>query len=520
MSFKSLKAHASRNALLTLAIVAIIPAGAMAQPKSPVFTPAAGWEVNSGQLSNIRGLGAVKLPCVISTEYDNGYVVRFSGGGQQMMALAIDFRQDVFKQGRQYDAMISIGSGYVKQVKATAFTHSTLIFNLRPLSDFYNAAQNGGEMELDIDGNVLKFSLGRIGAVYPQLESCYNGGPATPVKPLTTQTASKAPVASVESEPVDVAEVSAPKPLLPEDVAAKPLPRSFDDIVKNADAPAAERMTPLPPVAAVPRAPTAAPIESAALPVAPKPVAPRTNVVSRAELDAAPRPAAIARTAAPVAPPVAAPVPVSAPTPITPAPVAVVAAPKAAAPTVWEAKAGDDLKIVLSRWAERAGYDLQWQSDMDGKVAQDIKLTGSFEDAVSQIMAENSAATGIGAHVETAQGGKRDIGPRVSRAVNDPAPQPPAVQASIPAEHAEWVAAPGANIQSILDQWSTKAGVAVVWQSYMSVPVKHPLKVSGTYEQAVQSLLDQYMNDPRRPIGQLNVDPGTGAKTLLMDIAG
>lgn len=512
MSFKSLKAHASRNALLTLAIAAIMPTGAMAQPKSPVFTPAAGWEVNAGQLSNVRGLKPMKLPCVISTEYDNGYVVRFSGGGNQMMALAIDFRQDVFKQGRQYDAMLSIGSGYVKQVKATAFTGSTLIFNLRPLGDFYNVAQNGGEMELDIDGNVLKFSLGRIGAAYPQLESCYNGGDAVPVKPLTTQTASKAPVATVESEPVDVAEVATPQPLLPEDIAAKPLPRSFDDIVKNADAPTAERMTPLPPVAVAPRAPSAAP-------VAPQSVTPRANSVSRAELDAAPRPAAMARTAAPVAPPAAA---APTPAPVASAPVAIAAAPAPApvAPTVWDAKAGDDLKIVLSRWAERAGYDLQWQSNMDGKVAQDMKLSGSFEDAVSQLMAENSAATGIGAHVETAQGSKRDIGPKVSRAVSDPAPQAPAVQASIPAMHTEWVAAPGSNIQAILDQWSSKAGVAIVWQSYMSVPVKHPVKVSGTYEQAVQTLLDQYMNDPRRPIGQLNVDPGTGAKTLLMDIAG
>lgn len=495
MSFKSLKAHVSRKVMLTVALAAMIPGVALAQPKSPVFSPAAGWEVNAGQLSNARGLGAMKLPCVLSTEYDNGYVVRFSGGGNQMMALAIDFRQDVFKQGRQYDAMLSLGSGYVKQVKATAFTQSTLIFNLRPLADFYNAAQNGGEMELDIDGNVLKFSLGRIGAVYPQLENCYNGGTAAPVKPLTTQTASKAPVASVESEPVDVAAVSAPQPLLPEDVAAKPLPRSLDDIVEKADAPASGAMTPLPPVASA--APKAAPVST---------VTPRASTISRAQPDVAPRPAAIARTAPSAA--------------TTPAATAVAAAPTPPPAVMWEAKAGDDLKIVLGRWSERAGYDLQWQSDMGGKVAQDIKISGSFEDAVGQLMAENSAATGIGAHVETAQGTKRDVGPRVSRVVSEPAPRAPAVQASIPALHEEWVAAPGANIQSILDQWSSKAGVSVVWQSFMSVPVKHPVKLSGTYEQAVQTLLDQYMNDPRRPIGQLNIDPATGARTLLMDIAG
>ena len=131
---KLLGAHASRHALLTLALCTMIPASAMADV--PVFAPAAGWDVNAGQLSNVRGLKPMKLPCVISTEYDYGFVVRFSGGGSKMLALAIDFRQDVFKQGRQYDAMISIGGGYVKQVKASAFTPSTLIFNLRPLGDF------------------------------------------------------------------------------------------------------------------------------------------------------------------------------------------------------------------------------------------------------------------------------------------------------------------------------------------------------------------------------------------------
>ena len=178
------------------------------------------------------------------------------------------------------------------------------------------------------------------------------------------------------------------------------------------------------------------------------------------------------------------------------------------------------MKIVLSRWSERAGYDLQWQSDNDGKVAQDLKLSGSFEEAVGQLLAENSAATGIGAHVETAQGATKTLGPKISRAASyEPAPAAPPVQASIPALHDEWSAAPGSNIQSVLGQWSSKAGVAVVWQSYMNVAVKQPLKVSGTYEQAVQSLLDQFNNDSRRPVGQLNIDPETGARTLLMDMS-
>lgn len=507
MLFKSLKAHASRHALLTLAALALMPAAAMAQG-TPVFAPAAGWDVNAGQISNVRGLKSMKLPCVISTEYDNGFVVRFSGGGNKMLALAIDFRQDVFKQGRQYDAMISVGGGYVKQVKASAFTASTLIFNLRPLTDFYNVAQNGGEMEITLEGNIMKFALGRIGAVYDQLESCYAGGDVAPIKPITTQTASKAPIAAVESEPVDVAANIAPQPLKPEDIKAKPLPKSFDDIVQNSDAESAPPSRQMKVSQATPK--PAAPVPAPAAKTAPVPLAPvtpmpasttpRAPIVSRAE-PATPQPAPVAIAAAPAPAAVPAPVPV---------PVA----------KTWEAKAGEDMKIVLSRWSERAGYDLQWQSDNDGKVAQDLKLSGSFEDAVGQLLAENSAASGIGAHVETAQGSTKALGPKVSRAASsEPAPSAPPVQASIPALHDEWTAAPGSNIQSVLGQWSSKAGVAVVWQSYMNVAVKQPLKVSGTYEQAVQSLLDQFNNDSRRPVGQLNIDPETGARTLLMDMS-
>ncbi len=39
-----------------------------------------------------------------------------------------------------------------------------------------------------------------------------------------------------------------------------------------------------------------------------------------------------------------------------------------------------------------------------------------------------------------------------------------------------------------------------------------------SFEQAVQSLLDQYNNDPSRPVAQLNIDPDTGQRTLLMNL--
>ena len=394
-----------------LALSVLIPAAAFAQ-KTPMFQPGQ-WEVGSTQLASARGLKTMKLPCIISTEYDNGYTVRFSGGGNQMLAMAIDFRQEVFKQGRKYNAMVSVGDNYVKQVSASAFTNSTLIFNLRPLGDFYAMAKAGKQMEISIDGNDMQFSLTSLAAAYQGLESCYNGGNAAPIQPMMN--ASGVP-------PVKVPGV--------EKIVATPLPTSLDDIVQNSE-PA-----------------TAAPMKIAQpTPRAPDAVAPVQGRVSRS-IDA----------------------------------------------SQWTARSGEDIKTVLSRWADRAGYDLDWQTAQSGKVAQDVSLNGSFEQAVSQLLAENSAATGISGRFDTQQGATKTVGA------------------------AGWNAAPGASLQSVLDQWGAKAGVAIVWQTSMNAPVKTAINQNGNFETAVESLLDQYANDSARPVGRLNVDPQTGQKTLFMEM--
>jgi hypothetical protein len=512
MIFTTFKASASRHVIAAaLAISMLVPAHAFAQSAkaSPIFAPASSWSVGSTALSNVRGLGNMKMPCVLSTEYDNGFVVRFSGGGGKMMAMAVDFRQEVFTKGRKYSSMISVGDAYAKQVTATAFTNSTLIFNLRPLNDFYQTIKNGGTLGIDIEDNSMSFALNSIGASFAALESCYAGKETAPVEPIAAGVKSAA-VPAVEASPVAAPSptniASEPAPLLPSDVAAKPLPQSFDDIVKGADAAQDNAPTPVLPAGQMkvsqvtPRGPEQKPVKDSIIP---------PQKISRAS-DVAPERALTAQK--PAEPMVISPRVENAPRPAAPMPASVIAAPEA---TEWNAKAGEDMKIVLARWSERAGYDLQWQSDQDGKVAQDMQLKGSFEEAVTQLLAENSAATGIGGHVQMTDGVTKDLS---RKAAMPPMPQGAPTQAVIPAMQADWNAPAGANIQSVLDQWGTKAGVTVVWQDYMSVPVKSPVEVSGSFEQAVQSLLDQYTSEANRPVGRLNTDPDSGKRTLLMSL--
>ena len=443
MLFKNLKAQASQTVLTSLFLCLFASAS---YAETPVFTPVSAWQVNTTELSSVRGLNNLKLPCVLSNEFDNGFVVRLSGGGGSLLAMAIDFRQDVFQKGKKYNAMISVGDSYVKQTSASAFNANTLIFNLRPLDGFYGTVKSGQSIEIGLDENVMRFDVGNLAPALAELEGCYTGTKSAPmIDPAETRSASidsnkmPMPITPVDSEKLAPSAIPAP-------VASAPLPRSFDDIIKGDSAGI-----------------TAMPSQQMKVsPARPSPVTPRAATISRA-IDTAP-----------------------------------VAAKTAFA--TWDAKAGEDMRAVLSRWANNAGYDLQWQTDQNGKVAQDVTLNGSFEDAVGQLLAENSAATGIAGHVET-ESGKKDIAPRVSSN-----------------NTAQWTALAGANIQSILDQWASKAGVAIVWQSFINVPVKSNVTMNGSFEQAVQSLLDQYTHDQNRPVAQLNIDPATGQRTLLMDM--
>lgn len=555
MVLKSLKVQVSRGALAVMALGILLPA-ASAQAQTPVFTPAKQWQVGATELTNIRGLENVNLPCVLSNEYDNGFVVRFSGGGGQILAMAVDFRQEIFSRGDKYNAMLSIGDDYAKQVSASAFTNSTLIFNLRPMKEFYGKLQEGKTLGLDIEGNVLKLSLGDVAGALPTVERCYAGEKMPVIKPPSNEGVAAAAVEPVEREEVGALPVVPATPIIPiepqQNTLPHSMPKNLDDIVKAepqpivpvVPAPQTEAKIPAipaPEAAPVPRAPEleakpaviAAPVPvpvPTPVPV-PQPVnaAPDTVVSPQIDLPETGRrgPALaaggprVSRVTADAAPAVASapaivPAPVTAPV-MSPAPV------KSAA--MWEAKAGEDMKTVFGRWADKAGYNLDWQSQKGGKLAHDVAIDGTFEEAVAQVMAVNGAASGLSSHIKTPEGSAKPVMPPAVSTVPTPAPVAAPVAAKpapqkaheLPAYVMEWSAPKGANIRATLMQWSSRAGVALVWNAPSDFTAKAPVAVKGSYEAAVQTLLDQYLDDANRPVGRLNIDPATGKRTLTID---
>ncbi len=429
--------------LLTTGLWAVFtPVSANAQAMGgasalPQFMPASGWSVEPTALAQARGLSNIKLPCMMATQYDNGYIMRFSGGGGNVMAMAIDFRQNVFHQGRRYQAVLSLNTGYKQQLKATAFSASVLIFNLRKANGFHQALQGALDMVLDIDGNAMKFSLGGVKEALNRVEACYNPKAATQ---MAMSQAGGAPAAIIPAS-------------VPAHGSGKALSGQWSDEVK-----------------------------------------PLSKSVSRAVR--APRPANV---------------------------------------KTWNAKAGDDVRTTLEGWATRAGVDVAWQAGQGGKVVRDIHLSGTFEEAVQMLMAENAAAMGLDANMTGSTKTRGAVSSRasagvssVSRASSGSAPQSlvsrrfsgnvssPSSSPSSSYGRGQFFAPAGSSLQQTLQIWSKKAGVDFEWQSNMAFTIKEDVRGQSSYEAALQALLNQYAGDKVRPAAQLNNDPETGERILFI----
>ena len=395
----------------------------------PQFVPSSGWQVQSTPLSKLRGLEKMNLPCMMAVSYDNGYIVRFSGNQGQMLAMAIDFRQNVFTQGRKYPATLNINGTYNKAVQATAFSPSTLIFNLRDLDGFYIALSDAVKMELNVEDNPMLFALGGINNAMKQLEGCASSG-------------------QYDQSPIRQA-------ALPPQQKA----RGWQQPVQQA------------------------------------PRAPQQN--------------------------------------------------RASSTQNWQAKAGENVRDTLERWSNKAGVKLDWQATNAGTVASDLSIQGTFEDAVQMLMAQNATALGLDANMQGQNARPASINSASVNSSMASAPQPlmPAVSqpsinnsgmtplpsrlqnrqvaatSIVPSNSmgsARWTAPVGASLQQILKNWSNKANAELIWESDQGFSVLQPINVNGSYEEALQSLLNQYSTLRIRPAANLNNDPVTGRKTLFV----
>ncbi len=443
--------YTSRAALLSLLVIFSANGSALAQAQTasiPEFIPTSPWIIADTGLQDARGLRGIALPCMMANQYDNGFVVRFAGGGGNLTAMAVDFRQNVFVRGMRYPAALYTDTGFRGTVQGSAFNTSTLIFNLRDAGDVYTALKASRSLGLSMGNNDLRFALTNIAQGLVNLDGCYGGGNAGAPAAMPTQDASYAPPAMDQ-------------------------PTSLADIQESAQRPTAEG-------------------RSAGREVyvkrgekVPQAVGPRANVSAGMKSTGN--------------------------------------KPSAAAMGSWRAQAGEDIKAVVGRWSQTAGVDLQWQSSSNGQVAQNFSHNGSFSDAVSALLAENAAASGLQSRYDdgaapranaptyVADAPPMEIEPRQSSA------DPTSAYAQGVARGGQWKAPRGGSLQSVLQQWTTQQNVELLWYANGGYTVKNDVNQGGTFESALQTILQSYEGDNNRPVARLNTDPSTGRKVLVIE---
>ena len=85
---------------------------------------------------------------------------------------------------------------------------------------------------------------------------------------------------------------------------------------------------------------------------------------------------------------------------------------------------------------------------------------------------------------------------------------------------AGWHAEAGESAYAILQEWSDRAGVDVVWASEFLVNVRRPVRVDGSYEEAVSALLEQYADLYAGVQGTLYRDGQSGRRVLYIQTNG
>lgn len=260
--------------------------------------------------------------CSSRTEYNNGFVLQFASSARGLEMIAVNFRQNVFKDGQSYPVQIGIENGPARDVTAKARGGGQLNIPLSGDAAFLDALKNAPSLNLRIEDNDFRFFL--VGfkdafsnltscapaAAAPSFESGKSGGAAAGlIVPPNTQGTALAPLPPPVVVPspqgkiaADAAPSSAaPVPLMP--AAPRQAPSRAADYARSESIfssaqeggeGAATRVRALSPPAAVKAEPASMPASTPANVSADMPAAVPANPVQPPPVSAKPIPAPVA----------------------------------------------------------------------------------------------------------------------------------------------------------------------------------------------------------------------------------
>lgn len=342
----------------------------------PVYTPTSAWLVGPASLGEMPK-SAGNMPCVVANQFGNGFVLRLSGGGGQLMAMAIDFNQKAFEPRRKYEVEFSVPGQFFRAFQGAAYDRQTLLFGLQKAPEFYEALKVADQLVITVAEASVALSLVGLGDGFHRMESCY-----TPGAPMDVRADAKM-AQPVQAPPA--ARKSPQNPLIAREAGLTPMPGD-DAMVTPADARQASIPSPDPQLSVNAVLNDVAPVPpsvkggSAGFLIAKaqeaEEAARRLSAKSPARSGAEGLALAQNRAAPQVVRPNGAEIMAGATAPA-----------KSASQTMrWRALKGADLEGALKLWTEGAGVGLMWLADTSFPIPRSLSLEGNFETALQALL--------------------------------------------------------------------------------------------------------------------------------------
>jgi len=239
---------------------------------------------------------------------------------------------------------------------------------------------------------------------------------------------------------------------------------------------------------------------------------------------------------------------------------------------IWGGAKGESLSSVLEAWGLMAGVNVKTDLTGDLRLPRDVKYEGRFDDAVQKLLAQFTGAgkpmaaySGMNADAVPEPVGykkqtttvteyisnpgkaskkfqarpideivpnrkNRSAGVKQMATIPDPADAPKSVDSKGKATDKKttakksgkvktsgtWNALEGTSLRDALEQWGDDAGVRVIWLTDQNYPLPKTVKEKGKFEEVVMKALAQYEDQGVRPVAQLNSDPKTGERVLII----
>lgn len=147
------------------AFISIAPE-AIAQQKTSFF-PKSQWAVEF-----LSGDDSSRKICRIQSEYNNGFILAFSGDSDNLNSLNVDFRQNVFDIGKNYTVQLNTNGTGAHSVSGKAFSANSLNLALDRGRDFIGAMKSANYLDANIEGNAFRFQLNGMPMAINAYENC------------------------------------------------------------------------------------------------------------------------------------------------------------------------------------------------------------------------------------------------------------------------------------------------------------------------------------------------------------